>query len=275
MKVRIVWGLALGILFLFMTLQSLPWVLFSFGFIHVVAQLEFAALRRTPLLVSLFHVTATTVAWLVISLCMVGVFPGELALVTLLLLMLLYAVIAVCSYEAGKKHKRFLYLLRAVLLITLPMSCIPVLVTTEARIPLYLLLIGASWGADSGAIFAGKLLGQRSLSPRLSPKKTLEGAIGGIVSAGVMWVAAALIYEYGFGLPPTSAGWVWLAVLFVAGAGVSLAGIFGDLVFSMYKRLEELKDYGRFIPGHGGILDRFDSMLFVAPVVYIFSLVLT
>jgi len=274
MQTRIIWGLALGILFLFMTMQSLPWALFSFGVMHIVAQFEFAALRNAPKPLAFAHVGLTTIAWLIISLCMADVFSGRLALVVLLLLMLIYAIVAVVNYERGRKHQQYLYMLRAVLLITMPMACIPALVIHESTVPLYLLLIGSSWGADSGAIFAGKLLGRIPLSPRLSPKKTVEGALGGMLTAGFIWVVAFLVYDYGLGLPPASADWGKLGLMFLLGAAIALVGVFGDLVFSMYKRLEELKDFGKFIPGHGGVLDRFDSMLFVAPVIYIFSLVI-
>ena len=109
------------------------------------------------------------------------------------------------------------------------------------------------------AYFVGRNVGKHKLWPRLSPKKTWEGFIGGI-AGGVIGAAIVLAI---FKLP--------LASALVAGAIVAVVALFGDLSISMMKRHVGVKDSSNLIPGHGGFLDRADSLLFVAPVVYYFA----
>ena len=127
---------------------------------------------------------------------------------------------------------------------------------------LALALLG-TWICDSGAYFVGKAYGKRPFFPRISPKKTWEGAIAGLVT-GVITVV--LLGHFMLGL---SIGWgVLLGVLLV------LAATFGDLAESVIKRQVGVKDSGALIPGHGGVLDRVDSLLFVVPLVYYFATIL-
>lgn len=118
----------------------------------------------------------------------------------------------------------------------------------------------AAFSSDSGAYFAGLYMGKHKLAPALSPKKTIEGSIGGFVAAIVlMLVYGGLMHACGFT--------VNFLVLGIYGFLGSLAGQLGDLAFSAIKRLRNIKDYSNIIPGHGGILDRFDSILFIAPLI--------
>jgi len=123
--------------------------------------------------------------------------------------------------------------------------------------------------ADSGAYFVGKALGKHKLAPVISPKKTVEGAIGG----GVCNVLAMLLFTYllkaCFGF--TEVNYLYAAVYGVLGAVVS---IIGDLTLSVVKRQVGIKDYGNLFPGHGGILDRFDSTMMVAPLAELLLLVI-
>ena len=115
-----------------------------------------------------------------------------------------------------------------------------------------------TWAADSGAYFAGRAFGRHKMSPLLSPKKTWEGFAGGLlasIGAGVGIVAL-------LGLP------VSLTVGVLLGAIGAVGGTFGDLAESMLKRQAGVKDSGALIPGHGGLLDRIDSLLFTGPLVY-------
>jgi phosphatidate cytidylyltransferase len=114
-----------------------------------------------------------------------------------------------------------------------------------------------TWVNDTAAYFVGKFLGRRRLVPSLSPGKTLEGAVGGIL--GSLLVAIGFIFIYP-SLP--------LLPLLVLGLLVGVAAQVGDLVESVFKRQVGVKDAGNLIPGHGGMLDRLDSMLFTAPLVY-------
>ena len=128
---------------------------------------------------------------------------------------------------------------------------------------LWLIIIG-SWGSDTCAYVVGKLCGKHHFSA-LSPKKTVEGCIGGIVGSALI----ALIYSYFF--PVQIRYIINVHILFPLVACVcAFISMIGDLSASAIKRNYDIKDYGRLIPGHGGVLDRFDSVIFVAPVIYYF-----
>lgn len=115
--------------------------------------------------------------------------------------------------------------------------------------------------SDTGAYFAGYFFGKHKLAPVISPKKTVEGLVGGVISAILGVVIYCLILRYAFDF---QVNWIYVPVYGLLG---SLAGVFGDLCFSVIKRQTGIKDYGNLIPGHGGIFDRFDSMVVVAPLV--------
>lgn len=122
--------------------------------------------------------------------------------------------------------------------------------------------------SDTGAYFAGLKFGKHKLAPVISPKKTVEGVIGGVALAVVGMIIYCLVLQAFFEMQPNYIA----AVLYGAlGAG---AGVFGDLCFSVIKRQTGIKDYGNLIPGHGGILDRFDSMMVVGPLAEILLLIL-
>ena len=122
--------------------------------------------------------------------------------------------------------------------------------------------------SDSGAYFAGKFLGKHKLAPTISPKKTIEGAVGGILGAIVGMLIYGVILQLAFGFQ------IHYAAAILYGVIGSVAGVFGDLCFSVIKRQTGIKDYGNLIPGHGGILDRFDSMVMIAPLVEILMILL-
>lgn len=131
---------------------------------------------------------------------------------------------------------------------------------TGGKYLVWLIFIG-SWVADSAAYYAGKYLGKRKLCPEVSPKKTVEGLIGGILGATVGCGIFGMII--GVNIPEVA-----LIHYFLIGAICGIMGTFGDLVASSIKRYVGLKDYSNLIPGHGGVLDRFDSILFNAVVVF-------
>lgn len=123
-----------------------------------------------------------------------------------------------------------------------------------------LLLIATVAVSDTAQYYTGRTLGRTPLAPTRSPKKTREGAVGGFVIAPIFLAAAG---AYWLPIYP----WWWHASL---GLGIVVAGIIGDLFESMLKRAANLKDSGTLIPGHGGVLDRIDALLFAAPVFYFF-----
>ncbi|KXT83538.1 phosphatidate cytidylyltransferase [Streptococcus panodentis] len=128
-----------------------------------------------------------------------------------------------------------------------------------------LLALFIVWATDSGAYLVGTRYGRRKLLPHVSPNKTIEGSLGGILAA----VLVAAIFMF---VRPQVATPYNFFVMLVLTVVFSIAGQFGDLVESALKRHFGVKDSGKFIPGHGGVLDRFDSLIFVFPLMHFFGL---
>lgn len=128
------------------------------------------------------------------------------------------------------------------------------------------ILVGACF-TDTFALFGGKFFGKRKLAPKISPKKTVEGSISGVIGSILMMMAYGLVVTLING--DIKADYLYLALL---GLVASIFAQIGDLSLSAIKREAGIKDYGNLIPGHGGILDRLDSIIFVAPVTYYFVL---
>ena len=124
------------------------------------------------------------------------------------------------------------------------------------KLVFFLLLV--VWLGDAGAYYTGRLFGKHKLSPLISPKKTVEGGIGGVTTS----IIAAIVIHFTF-LPQFP-----LLHAIIAGALLSVSGVIGDLAESLWKRSAAVKDSGSLIPGHGGFLDRFDSIFFTAPILY-------
>lgn len=117
---------------------------------------------------------------------------------------------------------------------------------------------------DTFAFLIGSRFGKTKLAPDISPNKTVEGSIGGIFGVLLAFVLVSIIGRNVLGINVNIVYWI------LVGLAASVAGQFGDLTASAIKRYCKIKDFGKIIPGHGGILDRFDSLMFVAPIVYIF-----
>lgn len=125
------------------------------------------------------------------------------------------------------------------------------------------LIVLSSWGCDTCAYCTGMLLGKHKMAPKLSPKKTVEGAVGGVLGAALLGFLYGVYFEQSMQdvMQPG----------FISAAACAIAAVIsqiGDLAASAIKRNHNVKDYGHLIPGHGGILDRFDSMIFTAPAIY-------
>lgn len=138
----------------------------------------------------------------------------------------------------------------------------------EEGLFLVALVFLCSWGCDTCAYCVGMLIGKHKMAPKLSPKKSVEGAIGGLAGAALLGALYALaINQWGGASAQPSA---YALICFVGG----MISMVGDLAASAIKRNHEIKDYGTLIPGHGGILDRFDSVIFTAPVIYYLAIAL-
>lgn len=166
-----------------------------------------------------------------------------------------------------KNHKEIRY--EQIFFVLAVTALVPQAMSTMVRIDrmyddglfLMILALCGAWIADTGAYFTGVALGRHKLCPEISPKKTIEGFIGGIVTTGIVYAAAVSVYSGGFNI-------LTAVLTFVIGGICAVIGTLGDLSASMVKRQIGFKDYGRIMPGHGGLMDRFDSILFVVPTFY-------
>ena len=169
------------------------------------------------------------------------------------------------KYEASQVTAAFFSFLYA------PVMLAFTFLTRELPQGIYLvwLILISSWGCDTCAYVVGMLIGKKKIFPVLSPKKSLEGCIGGVV--GTMIIAG--LYGHFFveaSFPDRSVAWV---IALICGIG-AICSMVGDLAASGIKRNRGIKDYGNLIPGHGGIMDRFDSMIVTAPLVYFLATML-
>lgn len=135
------------------------------------------------------------------------------------------------------------------------------------------LVLSGAWVTDAGGYFFGRFFGRHKMTPEISPKKTVEGAIGGLVSTVFVFLLAGVIYtQIAAGArAPVSLNYPALILMSVVSV---LAAVLGDLSASILKRDAHIKDFGNVFPGHGGMLDRFDSVMLVAPAVYFLALFL-
>ncbi len=141
--------------------------------------------------------------------------------------------------------------------VVFPLLYATLLLLHEFGNAVFLLPFVAAWTTDTGAYFVGRFLGKKKLAPIISPKKTVEGAVGGVLICILCMVAYGLIIK--------AESLVFFAV---SGLVLSVLSQVGDLSLSIIKREYNIKDYGVIFPGHGGVLDRFDSVLFTAPAAY-------
>lgn len=131
----------------------------------------------------------------------------------------------------------------------------------EGGVTVWLIFL-SSWGCDTCAYCVGVLFGKHKMAPVLSPKKSVEGGIGGVLGAALLGALFAVCMNHFAGASASP-----LLCAAICGVGGAISQI-GDLSASAIKRNHEIKDYGKLIPGHGGILDRFDSVIFTAPIIY-------
>ena len=190
----------------------------------------------------------------------VGLMPWLMAAFILLLFICMVV-------EYGKsnalKFQDMCTLFTAGLVIPMALGCLLRLRLLEHGGGLVLIPLVAAFCSDAMALFAGITLGNRKLAPRVSPKKTIGGAIGGLIGGMVGMILFRICF---FLVTEVQLHIGWCLVLGLLGAAL---GQLGDLVFSCVKREFGIKDYGKLLPGHGGVLDRFDSVIFAAPVLWL------
>ena len=211
----------------------------------------------------LLPTAATLVAFFVHS---VGKTPiAYLGAILAAVFLLAVYLLAVAVFRAGRtSYATVMGVLGGVVYLAVAFSSMVLLRYLEGGVYLFLLPFIGSWVCDTFAYFTGRVCGRHKLAPVVSPKKTVEGSVGGILFA----VAAFALYGFILstrGLVPN-----YLA-LCLAGLGVSVISQIGDLALSLIKREYGIKDYGRLFPGHGGVLDRFDSVIATAPVILLLA----
>ena len=130
----------------------------------------------------------------------------------------------------------------------------------------FILACNCAWLTDAGAYFIGVFFGKHKLAPEISPKKTVEGAVGGLVASFIASILICLAYQFFF---LKDAGTISYLPVLILTPLLSLAGMLGDLSFSYIKRDCKLKDFGNLMPGHGGVMDRFDSFVVTAPLLLV------
>ena len=184
-------------------------------------------------------------------------------------ILLTFAYIVICQTYALFRHKsleltRYYTALAYIVLICSAMLSLSAIEFTGGKtaIPHVILTCMGAWVADSGAYFAGTFLGKHKLCPEISPKKTVEGLIGGAVANAVVFFLFAILKNR---LYDSSSSPVIYAIV---GIVCCFLGLLGDLTASLIKRDSGIKDYGNIMPGHGGAMDRFDSLIYIAPFMY-------
>ena len=177
---------------------------------------------------------------------------GMMAVIVSLVLLMFIYVFAYPKFEAGEIMAAFF----GVIYVAVMLSFIFLTRNLEGGVYHVWLIFICSWGCDTCAYCVGMLIGKHKMAPVLSPKKSVEGAVGGVAGAALLgavyaWAIKGALAEY--------------ALICAVGALISMVG---DLAASAIKRNQGIKDYGKLIPGHGGILDRFDSVIVTATVIY-------
>jgi phosphatidate cytidylyltransferase len=181
----------------------------------------------------------------------------------LLLFPLLASVFMIKLYKKddGEPFTNIAYTFLGVIYVAIPFALLNVIAFANGSYS-HEIVVGIMfilWASDTGAYFSGILLGKKKLFERVSPKKTWEGSIGGGLLALIMaYVLSRFFHDL------NTIQWI------VASALIVITGIYGDLIESVFKRTIEIKDSGKSLPGHGGFLDRFDSLLLAAPFIVIF-----
>ncbi|MBP3579334.1 MAG: phosphatidate cytidylyltransferase [Lachnospiraceae bacterium] len=256
-KTRLLSSIVLMILMLAFVITGGNVLIAVTAFLALVAMMEFLRmekLHKTPLAVP---------AYIAVVLLYVLLFLDKTEkiiplLVFLLLTVMVLYVFAFPKYKVEQIVAAYFGFFYAGLLISYVYQ---VRMLPGGAFSVWLIFI-AAWGSDVCAYCAGMLFGKHKAFPVLSPKKSWEGCVGGVVGAAIIAVLYCLTMNHWF-----NQNFSLLQYAFVCACGAVISQI-GDLAASAMKRNNEIKDYGKLIPGHGGVLDRYDSVIFVAPIVF-------
>lgn len=236
--------------------------LLLFGVFLMIAVIEFCSLVRLKVTVPMVIAA--------LGYFLFAIFPATMIMLHLLLLATLFVSVRCIAFLFDDKARlddeatKYIYLIGYIILPFILLAKIPFQEASGFYDPTVILgIFILVWTNDTFAFIVGKTMGKNKLFERISPKKTIEGFIGGI---GFTLLAAAIISRYF--MHQELLFWVVIAVI------IGVIGTVGDLVESKFKRVAGVKDSGNIMPGHGGILDRLDSVIFAAPFVFLFYQIL-
>jgi phosphatidate cytidylyltransferase len=194
-----------------------------------------------------------------IALMATYIFSSQFSVPLVMLLIVLFYVLL--AYHVVSSHSIVDVFITVFSVVYVAIPFILILSLSKRQDYLLWLVFAIAFLSDSFAYFAGKAFGKRKLIEKVSPNKTIEGALGGIVGS----LLGTIVFKYWL-MPELS-----LPFVIALGIAGSMASILGDLTASKIKRYCNIKDFGHLFPGHGGVLDRFDSILFTAPVIFVFA----
>ena len=263
-KTRLISGIILVALALVIIISGGYVTLFSLLGISLVGMFELYRvfqLEKTPLayisyiMAVIFYISE-----------LFGGFIDPLALVMLFLILLMFAY--VFTYPKYKA-KDVMAIFFGMFYVAVMLSYVYQIRVLESGVYLAFLIFICSWGCDTCAYCVGKTFGKHKMAPVLSPKKSIEGGIGGVLGAALL----GAIYAIAINKFAPGANADALQYALICGVGGMISQV-GDLAASAIKRNHDIKDYGKLIPGHGGILDRFDSVIITAPIIYYLAVAL-
>ncbi|KXG43418.1 phosphatidate cytidylyltransferase [Tepidibacillus infernus] len=259
MKQRILTGLIGGIGFIYLVwLGELPYTILVI-LLALIGYYEFLRMNQTPVFSWQGLIGLNTVLFIILTQnsLLAGIDRQQLMSLLLVSLFLYLALIVIKKNEIN--FDQVSYHLFGAMYIGFGFSYMLETRLMEHGFQFSLLVFLATFASDSGAYFTGKYLGKTKLWPEISPKKTIEGSIGGIVFA----IIVSLLLNAMFQITEHFMLMIWAGIL------IAITGQFGDLIESALKRSKGVKDSGSLLPGHGGVLDRFDSLIFVFPILHL------
>ncbi len=262
-KTRLLSGIVLVVLALIFIIHGGALLLVVLGIISIIGMFELYRVFGVQKSVGFVGYAASAVYFLNIYFQM---------LPDIMMLIMLFLIACMCCFVFGYPRfsaSQIMSVFFGFFYVSVMLSCIYLTRSLDNGNYLVWLIFLSAWGCDTSAYCFGMLFGKHKMTPKLSPKKSVEGAVGGVVGAAVLTIIYGFIFRNGM---DASVSYImWMALVAAIGALIAMVG---DLAASAIKRNFDVKDFGKLIPGHGGILDRFDSVIFVSPVIYFLSLYL-
>lgn len=260
-KTRLISGIVLVALALVFVISGGNVLLLVTGVISLIGMFElFRVFQFEKTILAGLSYLAAIVYYLNLKLCFVS---DSMVIILALFILLMFAfVFTYPKYRTEQVMAAFFGLFYVAIMLSYlyRIRCL------ENGLYLAFMIFICSWGCDTCAYCVGILIGKHKMSPKLSPKKSIEGAVGGVVGTALLSALYCFIFRAQMNLNTED-----ILALSVIAAIAGLISMVGDLTASAIKRNYDIKDYGHLIPGHGGILDRFDSMIITAPIIFYLS----